>query len=60
MDLEARTFSFAEVRKFLEEQKPHLEAAASQNEFEQLVLDTEAHLLAENVGWFVRRSALGV
>ena len=59
MDFEARESSYAEMQEFLEVQKPQLEQAASENEFEQLVIETESHLLAENAAWFVRRSALG-
>lgn len=59
-DLDARTYTFEDMRDFLEQKKEHLEAATSEREFDKLMLETESRLLGETATWFSRRSFTNV
>ena len=60
LDTEARKMSYGDAAKFLRRHSRLLQTAASQNEFERLVEEAEAYMLAETAGWYIRRSTLGV
>jgi hypothetical protein len=60
LDLEARAHVYEEMVGYLEEQARHLAGAASDAEFVELALETEAHLLGETANWFARRAYVGV
>lgn len=59
-DMEARVQCYQEMFDFLQQQTPRLEAAATENEFATLALETENRLLGETAAWYARRAFTGV
>jgi len=60
MGHQARIHTFAETLDFLRRQRPLLQKSTSARQFDQLLSETELHLLGETVNWYSRRSFLGV
>ena len=60
LDLSARVETFRETLEFLQRQRPLIENAASGDEFDKLLGETEYVLLSETAGWFARRSNTSV
>jgi len=60
LDLSARVETFRETLEFLQRQRPLIENAASGDEFDNLLGETEFVLLSETAGWFARRSNTSV
>ena len=59
-DLEARKYTFADMVEFLLAQRKLINAATTEREFCQLLLETESRLLGEIVNWYSRRAFTGV
>jgi hypothetical protein len=59
-DLQGRAQTFAEMKEFLDNQRGRFGAAASEREFVELVRETEARLLSENLNWYWRRAFASV
>lgn len=55
-DCEARIETFAETGGFLRRQRPVLEMADTEAEFERLLVETEMVLLGEIANWYSRRA----
>lgn len=60
LDLQARELTFADMHRFLTHQRPRLANAATLEEFQTLVLETEIRLLGETLTWYSRRAYFSV
>lgn len=59
-DFEARTHTYSEMVRFLEQKSNHIRRATSEPAFHALALQTEQQLLGETASWYARRAFINV